>query len=146
MTCSVASALAASSKVKGFSDCELRQVAVCLVDVGSRPLGNELLETVPIVGDLAVCLHSSAGLCEHALHSTPWCAAQALLVVLLIGCKPEVWFIACCEGVLHALAPLIHSTLDSKASATICVQLCTQSFRHTGGSAKLLCHADYTGL
>lgn len=67
MTCFVTSALAASSKVKGFSHCELRQVAVCLVDVGSRPLRDELLETVPIVADLAMCLHSSAGLVRTCL-------------------------------------------------------------------------------
>ena len=61
ITCFVASALASSSKVKGFPHCQLWQVRACLVDVGSRSLWDELLEAVPIVGDLAVCLHSSVG-------------------------------------------------------------------------------------
>lgn len=72
MTCFVAGALATSSKVKRFPDCQLRQVAVCLVDIGSCPLRDELLEAVPIVGDLAMRLHSSAGACVSMPHTAQW--------------------------------------------------------------------------
>ena len=61
VTCFVTSALATRSKVKGFPHCQLRQVGVCLIDVGCCSLRDELLEAVPIVGNLAMCLHSSVG-------------------------------------------------------------------------------------
>lgn len=61
-TCFVASALAASSKVKGLPHCQLRKMGVGLVDVCSRPLWDELTEAVPIVSDLAMHLYTIAGL------------------------------------------------------------------------------------
>ena len=52
-------ALAACSKVKGFPDCQLRQVNVLLVDIAGGPLRNELIEGVAIVCDAALHLQQT---------------------------------------------------------------------------------------
>ena len=56
LTSFVACALAAGSKVKGLSDSQLCQVGVLLVNVAGGPLRNEVLEGVPIVGDVTLDL------------------------------------------------------------------------------------------
>lgn len=67
VTCFVASALTASSKIKGLPYCQLRKMGVCLIDVCSCPLWDKLAEGVSIVCDLAMHLHTIAGLhcCTH---------------------------------------------------------------------------------
>ncbi len=56
LTSFVTGALAASSKVEGLPDCQLRQVSVCLVNVAGGPLRYELIKGVAIVGDATLDL------------------------------------------------------------------------------------------
>lgn len=56
-TCFVASALAASPKVKGFPHCQLCQVGVCLINVAGSPFRDEIIKCVAIVGDAPLDLH-----------------------------------------------------------------------------------------
>ena len=58
-TCFVASALAASAEVKGFSHCQLSQMGVCLINVAGSPFRDELVKGVTIVGDAPLDLHHS---------------------------------------------------------------------------------------
>jgi len=62
VTCFMTCSLGSGSKVKSLSDCQLWQVCVCLSDVCSCPLRDELLESVPIVGDFTMHLqgHNNA--------------------------------------------------------------------------------------
>lgn len=60
LTCFVACALATGSKVKGFSDCQLCQVSVCLINVAGSSFRDELVKCVAIVGDVSLDL-------QHAL-------------------------------------------------------------------------------
>lgn len=51
--------LTASGKVKGFPDCQLRQVLILLLDVNCCALRQELSQGSAIVQDLAVYLETT---------------------------------------------------------------------------------------
>jgi len=54
-----ADSLAASCKVKGLSDCQLRQVLILLLHVDGSPLRQELCEGGAVVHDVAVNLEAA---------------------------------------------------------------------------------------
>ena len=56
LTAFVTCALTASSKVKGFPDCQLCQVGVSLINVAGSPFWNEVIKGVTIVGDATLDL------------------------------------------------------------------------------------------
>lgn len=59
LTSFVACALAASCKVKGFSNCQLGKVGVSLIYVAGSSLRNELVKGVAVVGDVSLDLQQT---------------------------------------------------------------------------------------